>query len=62
MVAGGFTAIYSSRVDSTEILSDNVWRTVAAKLPFLMDSLRVAKVNNRILSFGNSLGKPSKKM
>ena len=39
-------------LDSTEIFSDNVWRTVAAKLPRPMDSMKVALMNNRVLVFG----------
>ena len=42
-------------LDSTEIFSDNVWRTVAAKLPRPMDSMKGATTNNRVLVFGNSL-------
>ena len=52
MVTGGYGSSY---LDSTEIFSDNAWRTVAAKLPFLMRDLRAATINNRVLSFGNSL-------
>ena len=53
MVTGGWTG--SNRFDSTEIFSDNVWRTVTAKLPDPMYDLRVVTINNRVLTFGNSL-------
>ena len=49
LVTGGFSY---SHLDSTEIFSQNVWRTVAAKLPFPMFGLRVATINNRVLCFG----------
>ena len=52
MVTGGWTG--SSYTDSTEIFSDNVWRTVAAKLPVPMDNMKVATINNRVQLFGNS--------
>ena len=51
MVTGGFYAY--GDLDSTEIFSDKVWRTVAAKLPVRMYDLRIATINNRVLSFGN---------
>ena len=50
MVTGGFGGAF---FDSTEIFSDNVWRTVAAKLPTSMSTLGVATINNRVLAFGN---------
>ena len=50
MVTGGWTG--SSRFDSTEIFSDNVWRTVAAKLPTPLAGLKVATIDNRVLAFG----------
>ena len=50
MVTGGYAG---SNLDSTEILSDNIWRTVDAKLPAPMSGFRVATINNRVLSFGN---------
>ena len=50
MVTGGHREI-----DSTEIFSDNVWRTVAARLPAPMSEFRVATINNRLLAFGNWL-------
>ena len=50
MVTGGHDG--SSILDSTEIFSDNVWRTVTAKLPFPMQSLTVATINNRVLVMG----------
>ena len=67
MVTGGFDYTLYNYIDSTEILSDNVWRTVTAKLPAPIGSLRVATINNRVLAFGNlllfvtDLGKPSLK-
>jgi len=56
MVTGGAPAKSNSRprnyLDSTEIFSDNVWRTVAAKLPTKLLGPRVATINNRVLLFG----------
>ena len=52
MVTGGYESTYC---DSTEIYNDNVWRTITAKLPTPLRGLRVATINNRVLSFGNSL-------
>ena len=54
MITGGNdeSSVY---LDSTEIFSDNVWRTVAAKLPSTLSATRVATINNRVLAFGNSL-------
>ena len=51
MVTGG--GDLSGRIDSTEIFSDNVWRTVAAKLPRTIKNFRMATINNRVLVFGN---------
>ena len=51
LVTGG--KIGSSLLDSTEIFSDNVWRTLTAKLPVPMDNMEVATINNRVLLFGN---------
>ena len=48
MVTGGY-----GDLDTTEIFSDNVWRTVAAKLQWYGQS--IATINNRVLSFGKSL-------
>ena len=53
IVTGGSGKSTSGFLDSTEIFSDNVWRTVAAKLPALMSDMRVATINNRVLSFGD---------
>ena len=50
MVTGGWDG--STRLDDTEIFSDNTWRTVAGKLPQPMKDLRVATINNRVLLFG----------
>ena len=52
LVTGGYDG--SSFLDSTEIFSDNVWRTLTAKLPVPMDRMKVAPINNRVLLFGNS--------
>ena len=52
MVTGGNDGP-NNYLDSTEIFSDNVWRTVAARLPVAMNSPRVATINNRVLAFGN---------
>ena len=55
MVTGGYDGF--SPLDSTEIFSDNVWRTVASKLPtgFGIWGLSVATINNRVLCYGNLL-------
>ena len=53
MVTGGYDR--STRLDSTEIFSESVWRTVAGKLPDPMRFLRVATINNRVLSFGRDI-------
>ena len=53
-VAGGYSG--SAYMDTTEIFSYNVWRTVPAKLPASMgktSSMGVATINNRVLCFGN---------
>ena len=50
MVTGGWDG--STRLDSTEIFSDSVWRTVAGKLPEAMVYLFVATITNRVLLFG----------
>ena len=50
MVTGGVSR--SGHLDTTEIFSDNVWRTVAAELPVGISSLRMATVDNRVLLFG----------
>ena len=50
MVTGGIFA--TGELDSTEIFSDNIWRTVIAKLPVPMFDLGVITMNNRVLSFG----------
>ena len=54
LVTGGYDSDGSSYTDSTEIFSDNVWRTLTAKLPVPMDNMKVATINNRVLLFGNS--------
>ena len=53
MVTGGWDD--STRLDSTEIFSDNIWRTVAGKLPEASLELRGATINNRVLIFGKIL-------
>ena len=59
LVTGGYTGTTSRFIylDSTEIFSDNVWRTVASKLPtgFGIWGLSVATINNRVLCYGNLL-------
>ena len=52
MVTGGWIGGY---LDSTEIFSDNVWKTVTSKLPAPMYNLGVATIKNRVLAFGNPL-------
>ena len=52
MVTGGFDR---SHLDTTEIFSDNFWRTVNAKLPSPRNGLKIATTDNRVLAFGSSL-------
>ena len=42
-------------LSSTEIFNyrDNVWRTIAGKIPFETTALRAVSYNNRVLCFGN---------
>ena len=54
LVTGGYDSDGSNYTDSTEIFSDNVWRTLTAKLPLPMDNMEVASINNRVLLFGKS--------
>ena len=54
MVTGGWSG---SLLDSTEIYNDNVWRTVAGKLPVPMKSLGVVAIKDRILNFGKKVCK-----
>ena len=49
MVTGGWGGAV---LDSTEIFSDNVWRTVAGKLLVPMYTIKEATINNRVLIFG----------
>ena len=42
-------------LDSTEIFSDNVWRTVAGTLPQPMYRARAASIDNRVLLFGKNV-------
>ena len=55
MVLGGFDPDFSVFLDSTEIFSyrDNVWNTLAEKLPSKISGVRATTINNRILIFGN---------
>ena len=55
MIAHGGTGQTFRQTDNTEVFSDNVWRTVVAKLPFATSGVRIASINNRVLSFGNPL-------
>ena len=58
MVTGGWYngngGLNTPDLDSTEVFSDNVWRTLSTKLPFPMGIMKVATVNNRVLFFGKS--------
>ena len=60
MVTGGYNEIISNTnskfkpLDTTEIFSNNVWKTVAGRLPSSIWSQKVATINNRVLCFGNS--------
>ena len=49
MVTGGFGTEY---LDTSEVYADNVWRTVAGKLPAGMLTMRSTSVNNRVLLLG----------
>ena len=51
MVTGGISSGQIS-LDSTEIFSDNIWKTVYAKLYSTLYDLRVATIDNRVLAFG----------
>ena len=42
----------SVSLDTTEIYSDNVWRTVAGKLPVALYYSRAIDISNRVLLFG----------
>ena len=53
MVTGGSSG--EATLDSTDIFSDNVWRTVAGKLPVAMYNMKVSTINNRVLIFGKTL-------
>ena len=53
MVTGGHNGLRPIDSKDTEIFSDNVWRTVTAKLPTPIYGLRMATINNRVLAFGN---------
>ena len=50
IVTGGHGG--SIRFDSTEIYRNNVWTTVAAKLPDKMFDMRATTFNNRVLVTG----------
>ena len=50
IVTGGISQ--HAFLDSTEIFSDNTWRTVAGKLPEGLVGLTEAIINNRVLIFG----------
>ena len=52
MVTGGQDPGPGTYIDFTEVYIENVWVTVAAKLPYLIEGLSVATINNRVLSFG----------
>merc|ERR1711971_202316 len=54
MVTGGYGSSYldSTEIFSDNVSSDNVWRTVAARLPVAMRSPMVASISNRVLLFG----------
>ena len=51
MVTGGLVSGVTI-LDSTEIYSGSVWKTLPGKLPTPLVGLTVATVNNRVLSFG----------
>ena len=58
MVIGGTTGFHPSvSLDSTEIYSDNVWRTVAGKLPVALYYSRALDISNRVLLFGKETKK-----
>ena len=50
---GGSTGLDPSvSLDSTEIYSENVWRTAASKLPVALYYSRAIDISNRVLLFG----------
>ena len=61
MVTGGLisgvdildsTEIFSSLQESSEDTNSILWKTLSGKLPIPLVGLRVATINNRVLSFG----------
>ena len=54
MVTAGVTSDGKSDLlrDSTEIFIDNVWKTIAGKLPTRTNACRAINIDNRILLFG----------
>ena len=51
MVTGGMFS-QSSRLDTTEVYKDNVWRTVTGRLPLGLRGQTAISVNNRVLLLG----------
>ena len=51
MVIGGYNSA-NNPLDSTEIYADNVWKTVAGKLPDAMCCMAATNFENKVLSFG----------
>ena len=53
MVTGGAGRVHAPLdLDSTEIFSGEVWRTVAGKLPKSISFMSGVTINNRVLIFG----------
>ena len=50
LVTGG--KVGGTSFDSTEIYSDNIWRTCTALLPASIHHMSIATINNRVLLFG----------
>ena len=53
MITGGSKG--GRYLDSTEIFSENIWRTVDAKLSAPKTGLRIATINKRVLAFGTEI-------
>ena len=52
MVTAGHSGTSGLMRDSTEIFSDNVWRTITGKLPTKTNAIVAINIHNRVLLFG----------
>ena len=52
IVTGGIDRNKFGFLDSTEIFRDNVWRTIAGKLPVKLARMSAVTFNKRVLLFG----------